>query len=131
MIGGRIALRFAAAASIAAAAAVSVVAASFALYAALKPLIGEAGGAAAVAVVFALGAWIGAALLNRRVETKPRRQEEHASPVEALTDRMGDLVRERPLMAAAAALAGGFIIVRNPALATIVAAALGGRQSGR
>ena len=36
---------------------------------------------------------------------------------------IGALVRERPLMAGAAALAAGWIFMRNPALATVVAAA--------
>ena len=45
----------------------------------------------------------------------------------SLTDVMGmravHLFQDRPLLGVAAALAGGFIFLRNPALATMVAAA--------
>lgn len=45
---------------------------------------------------------------------------------ETLTQRMIGLAKERPIMATVAGLAAGFIFLRNPALATIVAAALSG-----
>ena len=49
-------------------------------------------------------------------------EEEEQEP-ESLGMRAFHLFQERPLLGAAAALAGGFIFLRNPALATMVAAA--------
>ena len=66
--------RYAAAiAAVAAAAAVCVVAASFALYAVAREYIGPAGGAAAVAVAFALLALIVAWLTTRKVTPRPKK----------------------------------------------------------
>ena len=45
---------------------------------------------------------------------------------ETLTERVIGLAKERPIVATVAGLAAGFIFLRNPALATIVAAALSG-----
>ena len=39
--------------------------------------------------------------------------------------------KQRPILGAAAALAGGFIFLRNPALATMVAAAFTEKSRGR
>ena len=116
-----------AAAAAATAAVVTVVAASFALYAALKPEIGPAWAAAAVAAIAMIAAWVLALVFRAKAPEDRRRAEE---PV-GFMERATDLVRERPLMAAAAAAAAGWIFIRNPALATVVAAALSEKNRGR
>lgn len=111
-------------AAVAAAAVVVVVAASFAVYAAAKPYVGEAWAAAIVAGVFALVAVIIAWVATRKVapKTKP------GKPADAsVVDRMIDLAKERPLVAlgagAAATAAAVTVLLRNPAVITAVISA--------
>ena len=117
MIGRRFVLKLSAAAAIAAAVVLAVVAAAYALFALLSESLGHAASAAIVAGVFALLAGLGGFLMFGRA-TEP------ADEPAGLTGRIADLVRERPLMATAAGIAAGWIFMRNPALATVVAAAL-------
>ena len=49
--------------------------------------------------------------------------EEDESVADGLAGRVFQLFRSRPILASVATLAGGFIFLRNPALATMVAAA--------
>lgn len=113
----------AALAAMAAAAAVCVVAAAFALYALLRDYIGPAGAAAVVAVVAAILTAILAVVLLRRADPRPLRRDE-----QNLTTRLFDLARERPLIAAGAAVAAGLIALRNPSiLGAAISAAMGGR----
>lgn len=117
----------AAAAAIVAAAAVSVVAGAFAVYAVLLPLVGPAGGAAIVAAIFAVFAVIGALLMVRKADGGPssRASAPTASQPDPfqLAERAFEMVKERPVLSAAAAIAAGVIAFRNPALVTIVAKA--------
>jgi membrane protease YdiL (CAAX protease family) len=119
LIGRRFVLRLTAAAALAAAAVLAVVAAGYALFALLSQSLSPAAAAAVTALVFALIAGLGGALLFGRSEDDDRHEDE--SP--GLASRLGDLARERPIMAAAAGIAAGWIFMRNPALATVVAAA--------
>ena len=116
----------AAAAAIVAAAAVSVVAAAFAVYAVLLPMVGPAGGAAIVAAIFAIFAVIGALLMMRKADGGQARTSGPAAsqpdPFQ-LAERAFEMVKERPVLSAAAAIAAGVIAFRNPALVTIVAKA--------
>lgn len=75
-------------------------------------------GAALTALLFALVAAVVALVFVRRAHGG----EEEEEP-EGLAERALHLFQQRPLLGAAAALAGGFIFLRNPALATMVAAA--------
>jgi hypothetical protein len=108
----------AALAAIAAAAVVCVVALAFALYAAVRDLIGPAWGAAAVAGVVALMALILARLLTRKARPKPVKGDS-----ENLTTKLIELARERPLVALAAVGAAAAVVVRNPRILTAVIAA--------
>jgi hypothetical protein len=113
----------AAIAAMAAAAAVCVVAAAFALYALVRTYLGPAAGAAAIAVVFALLAAILAWVSFRKVRPKYDRRED-----QPLSTRLIDLAREKPIIAAGAAAAAGFVLLRNPTVvASLVSAAMTGR----
>jgi hypothetical protein len=83
----------------------------------VPPLIG----AALTALLFALIAAVVALVFVRRAHGDDE-DEEYDEP-EGLGMRALRLFQQRPILGAAAALAGGFIFLRNPALATMVAAA--------
>ena len=72
------------------------------------------------ALLFAVVALIIALVFVRRAQGED--DEEEQEP-ESLGVRAFHLFQERPILGVAAALAGGFIFLRNPALATMVAAA--------
>jgi uncharacterized membrane protein len=108
----------AAIAAIAAAAIVCVIALSFALYAALRDLIGPAWASAAVAGAFALLALILAFFLTRKAKPKPVKGDQ-----QNLTARLIELARERPLVAAGAMAAAVAVVVRNPRILTAIATA--------
>jgi len=78
----------------------------------------------AAALVLAAVAGLFAAVLALITFRKPFRR--HEPEPESLTDRVVALAKQRPIVATVAGLAAGFIFLRNPALATIVAAALTG-----
>jgi uncharacterized membrane protein len=114
----------AAVAAIAAAAVVVVIALSFALYAALRDVIGPAWAATAVAGAFALVAVIVALLLTRKAKPKPVKGDQ-----QNLTSRLVDLARERPLVAAGAMAAAVAVIIRNPRILTaVLTAAMASRK---
>ena len=122
MIRRRVAVKAAAVAAIATAVVLCVVALSHALYAYLTQdlALTEASAGLILAAVMALAAGLTGWLAFRSpFKSAP------AEP-ESLTDRVVALAKERPLVATVAGLAAGFIFLRNPALATIVAAALTG-----
>ena len=101
--------------------AVLVVALSFAAYQALKIYLHLDPAAAAAALAGSMAVvLIVAGLMMARRASPPRAAE--VSPL----DRALAAVKERPIMAAAAAVAAGVIAVRNPAVvATIMASLLG------
>lgn len=125
----KLVLKLAAASAVAAAAAMAVVAGGYALFALLRDYLGPAGAAASVAAVAALFALVAALVLFGKTGAG-RRREPRGGPA-GLTDRLADLVRDRPVAAAAVAAAAGWIFTRNPALAALVAAALSDRGSDR
>jgi hypothetical protein len=109
----------AALAALAAAAVTVVVALSFALYAAVRDLVGPAWGATAVAGAAAIVAVILAFLLTRKAAPpKPVHGDD-----QNLTTRLIDLARERPLVAMGAVAAAATVIVRNPRILTAVVTA--------
>lgn len=118
MIFKRLISMIAAVAAIAAAAVVVVIALSFAVYAALRDLIGPAWAAAAVAGAFALLAVILAFLLTRKAKPKPVKGDD-----QNLSARLIELARERPLVAAGAMAAAVVVVVRNPRILTAIATA--------
>jgi hypothetical protein len=105
----------AAIAAIAAAATVVVVALAFALYAAVRDLIGPAWGAAAVAGAAAMIALILAWMLTRKARPKPVKGD-----ADNLTAKLVELARERPLVAVAAVGAAAAVVIRNPRILTAV-----------
>lgn len=124
MIFRKLLAMMAAIAAIAAAAVVVIIALSFALYAALRDVIGPAWAAAAVAGAFMVVALILALILTRKAHPKPAKGDE-----QNLTARLVDLARERPLVAAGAMAAAVAVVIRNPRVLTAVAtAALASRK---
>jgi hypothetical protein len=120
---GKVVGLIAAIAAIAAAAVVVVVALAFALYAAVRDLIGPAWGAAAVAGAAALIALILAFLLTRKARPKPVKGDP-----ENLTAKLVELARERPLVAVAAVGAAAAVVIKNPRILTaVITAAFAGR----
>jgi hypothetical protein len=117
-------MTLAAAAAIAAAAAVSVISAAFALYAVLVPVVSPAGASAIVAAVAALIVAIAGMIAARKVES--HRSASHEAPSPAgfdLTDKIVDIVRERPIMSIGLGLAAGIFALKNPSLTATVAKA--------
>ena len=98
--------------ALAACAAVAVVALAFAEYALIEIWIGRAGAAACVAGTAALLIGIGALLASGGGAAKKPLPPPARS--DALLDRAFDFVKEKPVVAIAAALAAGFLAVRNP-----------------
>lgn len=121
MIARRIALALAAAGSLVAAAGMLVVALGYALYAALRDPIGAPWACAVVALVAALIVVVAAFALASaakvgRAAHKPRGGGAN------LSDTLADLVRDRPVAAAALAAAVGFVLTRSPGLASLLGA---------
>jgi hypothetical protein len=104
----KILLLFAAAGAALAAAGVVVVSLAWALYALLRDVVGFSA-AASSAVVAGVGALIFVivfAILAIKAASKPKEPP--------MVEKLKTLVRERPIMAAGAALAAGVFAVKNP-----------------
>lgn len=116
------------AAMIAAACAfVAVVALGATLFYLLLLVVPAAAAAAITAGVAALGALAVTLLYLGKAKVDDDEDEE---PI-GLGERAFVLFRQRPVLASVAALAGGWIFLRNPALATMVAAAFTEKTRGR
>jgi hypothetical protein len=100
------------------------------LYAALLPSLGPVGAPAALvgaAVVLLLLAWLAIALRSRGGGGSHRPGEEAS-----LIDRVVQIARERPGLAAGVALAAGLIALKNPRLvAGLTSAFLAGKAADR
>lgn len=114
----RFAAFLAAAACLATAAAMVVVAAGYALFAALRDDLGPAGASAVVALTAAV--MIGVCGVLMMLLAKPKTRQPRAG-TEGLADRLGDLVRDRPIAAAGLAAVAGWVMTRSPALAGVLA----------
>jgi hypothetical protein len=108
----RVLLALMAAAMFSAAAAVIVVALAFALYALVEPYLGRAGAAATVALVAAI--LIGFAGLIMAVAGRNKRSRVAASLAGGLLERAIAFVRQKPIVAASAAIGAGLMAARNP-----------------
>ena len=126
MIGKGLVKKLSAAFVVAGAAFVAVVALGATLYYALSLVLPPLGAAAVTAAAFALVAVI-VAVVFLGVGGAFEEEEEP----EGLGGRAYALFRSRPVLGAVAALAGGWIFLRNPALATMVAAAFTEKSHGR
>lgn len=109
MILRRLILALAGAAAFAASAAVFILALAFALYALIEPELGRAGAAAVVAGAAALLIVLAALGIGMA-----RRRKTPAAAPRSFLERAMDLVREKPVVAVSAALAAGFLAIRNP-----------------
>lgn len=120
MIAGKIAAKAAAVAAIATAVVLCVTALGTAAWCGLLMYLQPW----AAALVLALAMALVAGIVALFAFGKPFRWGQPEPEPESLTDRIVGLAKERPIVATVAGLAAGFIFLRNPALATIVAAAL-------
>ncbi|MBS0409623.1 MAG: hypothetical protein JSR86_06890 [Proteobacteria bacterium] len=91
----------------------TVVALAFAEYALIEPYLGRAGAAACVAGTAALMIGLGAVVMLG-AGSQPKKPAAPPPRSEALVDRAFEFVKEKPVVAIAAALAAGFLAVRNP-----------------
>ena len=130
MLGGGLArglVKKAVAVAIAAGAGfVAIVALGATIFFALCLVVPEMGAAAITFGLFAL-----MALIVTLVYLKGGSDDEEDDEPVGLGQRAFSLFRERPILGAVAALAGGWIFLRNPALATMVAAAFTEKSHGR
>ncbi|TPW01834.1 MAG: hypothetical protein FD125_2377 [bacterium] len=85
---------------------------------------------AAAAITFLLFAVIALAVALTVVARSEVENEESEEDVSGLGQRAYMLFRQRPILGTVAALAGGWIFLRNPALATMVAAAFTEKSHG-
>ena len=99
---------------------VAMVALGATVYYLLALVVVPVAAAAITSAVFAIIALIVALVFVRRAHGE---EEEEDYEPEGLGMRALHLFQQRPILGAAAALAGGWIFLRNPALATMVAAA--------
>ena len=134
MLGESIArglVKKAVAASVAAGAAlVAVLAFGATIFYALQLVVPALAAAAITSLLFTVIALAVALIFLARSEAE---EEEVEDDVSGLGQRAYMLFRQRPILGTVAALAGGWIFLRNPALATMGAAAVtekshGGRQ---
>ena len=128
MIGKSVVKKLSAALVVAGCAFVAVVALGATVFYALALVLPALGAAAITAGLFALIAVIVAvAFLGAAGALEDEEDEEP----EGLGARAFTLFRQRPILGSVAALAGGYIFLRNPALATMVAAAFTEKSHGR
>jgi hypothetical protein len=121
LIFRRLALALAAAACLAAAAGPAIVALAFALYALLRDQLGPAGASACVVLAAVILAALAGLILMQvaHVGRRPHPRERRGGGGSmGLGDGLADLVRDRPVAAAALAAAVGWAITRSPGLAS-------------
>lgn len=130
MLGGGLArglVKKAVAVAIAAGAGfVAITALGATIFYALCLVVPEMGAAAITFGLFAI-----TALIVTLVYLKGDNDDDEDDEPVGLGQRAFSLFRERPVLGAVAALAGGWIFLRNPALATMVAAAFTEKSHGR
>lgn len=119
----------AALAAMAAAAAVVVVSAAFAFYALLRIYVGPSGAAACVTLAAAIVLGVLAVVMFNKAKgpkAKVRKPGEGN-----LAERLTDLVSDRPVVAASAAVAAGLLAWRNPTLVSTLLRVLEPRGTDR
>ncbi len=124
MLGRGLMVKAAGIAAVAASVFVAVVALGFAIYAALAMVLVPAGAAAITALLFAIAAGVVA------LSVLGPRDPEYDDEPEGIQERVVGLFRSRPILGTVAGLAAGYIFLRNPALATMVAAAFTEKARG-
>lgn len=124
MFGRGLIVKAAGIAAVAACVFVAIVALGFAIYAGLAIWLIPAGAAAVTALIFAVAAGVTALVV-----LGPKEPEYDDEPV-GVQERVVGLFRTRPILGTVAGLAAGYIFLRNPALATMVAAAFTEKARG-
>ena len=99
-----------------AAAAVLVVSAAFGIYALIRTYIGPAGAAGCVTLLAAILLGILALVMFRKAKGPKLPAKKSGAASGGLIERLTDLVTDRPVVAASAAVAAGLLAWRNPAL---------------
>jgi hypothetical protein len=108
----RVLLALMAAATFSAAAAVIVIALAFALYALAEPHLGRAGAAATVALATAI--LIALAGMIMALAGRNKRSRALSSLSGGILERAVAFVRQKPIVAASAAIGAGLMAARNP-----------------
>lgn len=127
----RLFLGLAAASAFAAAAAVLVFALAFALFALVEPYVGRAGAAAILAGVTALSIGLTAMFIGSLAKAKHRKASS-SDTVGGMIERAFAFVRDKPILAASAAIGAGFMAVRNPSyLGSVIRAFVEGKPPPR
>lgn len=116
-----------AAAVAAGAALVAILALGATIFYALQLVVTPLAAAAITFLLFAVVALAVTLLFVARGEAEDEADDEGAA---GLGQRAYTLFRQRPILGTVAALAGGWIFLRNPALATMVAAAFTEKSHG-
>lgn len=131
MLGKRLVRRMVAVGIAAGAGFVSAISLGTAIFYALLLVTPPLAASALTALLFAVIALVILVIFLRKADGDEE-DEEDDTP-DSLALRAVQLFRQRPILGAAAALAGGLIVLRNPALAAMVAAAFTekGRTSRR
>lgn len=131
MFGGGLArglVKKAVAASVVAGAGfVAILALGATIFFALQLVVVPLAAAAITFLLFAIVAMVVAMVFLAR----EGEDEDYEDEPEGLGARAYSLFRQRPILGTVAALAGGWIFLRNPALATMVAAAFTEKPHGR
>ncbi|HVL41455.1 MAG TPA: hypothetical protein VM348_04800 [Brevundimonas sp.] len=112
---------------VAGAALVAVLALGATIFFALLMVLVPLAAAAVTFLLFAVVAIVAALIFANRSEAEEDYEEEPSG----LGARAYSLFKQRPILGTVAALAGGWIFLRNPALATMVAAAFTEKPHGR
>lgn len=120
MLGRGLVKKAVAVAVAAAAAFVAVLCFGAVVFFALSLVIVPLAAAAVTFLLFALAALAVVMIFLKKADVV---DEDDGSISDGLAGRAFQLFRNRPILASVATLAGGFIFLRNPALATMVAAA--------
>jgi hypothetical protein len=122
----RILFFLAGATALAVSAGVIVVALAYALFAAVKPYVGAAGGAAVVAGAAAL--LIGLIGFSLTMAARPKKRK--PTEPQSMTQRVTDFIKDKPVVAIAGAIAAGLMAVRNPRyLGSVIRAFVEGRET--
>lgn len=117
----------------AAAGAAGVGIGAFAIYAALKDPLGQAGAAAVVAILFLLVALVAVMMLRGGGHAHQAQAHPPAAAGMSgdLKERAIAFAKQRPLIAGGVGLVGALYVLRNPALVTGILGLLAGRQEGK
>lgn len=122
MLGKRLIRRTVAMGIAAGAGFVSAISLGTAIYYALLLVTPPLAAAALTALLFAVIALVILVVFLRKADGEDEEEEEDEP--DSLALKAVQLFRQRPILGAAAALAGGLIVLRNPALAAMLAAAV-------